>query len=805
MKTGPLTGAFATGLLLVAAVAEAADSAELAARRARLDQRPQKIFAHYMGCFPIGNRGISPGYVRSKAPAVRHDSEKFENAIGGLVRGAPLLPDGVAGLTLEESADLEIRRALRAGIDGFAFMAIAGGRENVFPVMDAMFKVCEEKDYPFEITWALSSLDKSVEAIDHILARHGQSPKLARRDGKVLMLGYQSVFSGIEGAREIFSRRYPDVKVDSPEERYSPEFLRLLREGFRTRLEERFQTPMYFQFGFGALFYGMQGKPAEERPWPEVIGYLAEGFEAINAFHYGSGPDDYDAVARAVTARGAEWGEPMMYGYENLLWQGYRPRSFPLEPGSDAIRRGWENARRNHSTLIQFTTWNDYHEATSLAPTSDTRYGLLDLNAHFVAWWKTGVEPVPDHDKVYLLYPKYRHELSTYPFHNRSPWRSTEPLNKLEILTLLTKPARVRLPGRNTEWDAPAGLSWRQVPLTPGPVAAELLRRNWHGRRQVVLRLDSPEPVTERPYREQHSMVCVSTEDERHWRADFGDMPPTPLRRGEYGDLDGDGLPNWFEMYWFGESVADWKSATLAVPDADPDGDGQSNLEEYAAQTNPTVAARYEPGFVWDFGEVGRNTMAFNPEYDRFDTPAWFFAHKYAAEPPLPHGGYWLCERFGWYPDRNPRAVFAPPYNTPGPAQPAGEFARLWPAAAAETRSSTFRVSVGRHGLQALGWRSPIDGTVRLQAAFKPSPDGTAAAPPATVTVERNGDARALFRREFTPAAGVEVMTGPVTVKRGQWLYLVLDAAPGGARRFSLDLEQLTLTLLETAAIRSGR
>jgi hypothetical protein len=786
------------------AAEEGGDADRWAARRAKLDERPKKIFAHYMGCFPIGAKGVSPGYARSKAKEIRHDSDKFENAFGGMIRGVPLLPDNVDGLSFEESADLEVRRAMRAGIDGFAFMAIAGGKENVFPVMDAMFKVCEEKDYPFEITWALSGLDKSVEAIDYILKKHGSSPKLARRDGKVLMLGYQSIFSGIEGAREIFSKRHPDIKIDSPEERYSPEFLRLLREGFRTKLEERFKTPMCFQFGFGALFYGMQGKPKEERPWPEIIGNLAEGFEAINAFHYDSGPTDYDAVAKAVTDKGSEWGEPMMFCYENLLWQGHKPRSFPLEPGSDAIRHCWEAARQNKSTLIQFTTWNDYHEATSLAPTTDTRYGLMDLNAYFVKWWKTGQEPRPDHDKIYLIYPKYPHELSAYPFGNRGVWRDTDAMNKLEVLTILTAPARLRMPGRNEEWDAPAGLSWKQLPLTAGPVTVELLRDG-----QVTRRLDSPEPVTDKPYREQHSMVCVSTEDEWHWKQDFGDAPPTPIQRGEYGDIDGDGLPNWFEMYWFGKHLQDWSSATKADPGADPDGDGLTSLQEYMARMNPALKADYSPGFAWELLEVTENSAAaFNPENDKFDTPVWYFKHKYADSAPVAHGGYWMCERFGWYPNRL-QTVYAPPHNIPSPSKPAGQFTRQWEQggkkASGESMpltSSRYRVSVGPYGLQALGWRSPVTGKVRFHAKLKPFPYGKKSYPKATASIEREGDAKPLLAKEFAPHEGIELQSEPISVKACETIYLVLDAAPGGGSGFTLEFEELTITMIENTEVR---
>jgi len=98
-----------------------------------------------------------------------------------------------------------------------------------------------------------------------------------------------------------------------------------------------------------------------------------------------------------------------------------------------------------------------------------------------------------------------------------------------------------------------------------------------------VLRLDSPEPITDRPFRETIAMICFSTGLLRHWTADFGDGPP--LLRGEYADDDHDGLPNWFEMYWFGKFL-DWSTATLA--DAQALGkDGKTNLQHYLDQAAP--------------------------------------------------------------------------------------------------------------------------------------------------------------------------------------------------------------------------
>ena len=119
--------------------------------------------------------------------------------------------------------------------------------------------------------------------------------------------------------------------------------------------------------------------------------------------------------------------------------------------------------------------------------------------------------------------------------------------------------------------------------MTPGPVVAELLRDG-----KVVLKLENPEPITERPFREDNSMVCMSTEFGHHWQADFGNAPP--LLWSEYGEADNDGLSNWFEMYWFGR-FGDLSTATGAEPEDDPDGDGATNLDEHRAQTAPTLPA----------------------------------------------------------------------------------------------------------------------------------------------------------------------------------------------------------------------
>ena len=302
-----------TGLLLAVAAESVAEGPPT---------REKKIYAHYMGCYPVA--AAATAYHRSAdAHQVRHDGKRQHDAYGDRWRNWPLVPDGMK-VSLEESADLEIRRALRAGIDGFAVDAWAGG-ENAKQVFSALIEVAEQKDYPFEVTICLDAGIQSNQglgdSIGWMLEHHGDSPKLARRDGK----------------------------------------------------------PLIFE----------------------------------------------------------------------------------------------------------------------------TRYTIMDLNRHFIDWWKTGKQPTSDHDKIYLMYRKYPQGAKFYPFEAKRE----DTGGVIEVLTILPAPAKLRLVGRDAEWDAPAGMSYQQFPLTPGPVVAELLRDG-----QVLTRLESPEPITDRPFREQNGMTCFSTE-----------------------------------------------------------------------------------------------------------------------------------------------------------------------------------------------------------------------------------------------------------------------------------------------------
>jgi len=66
---------------------------------------------------------------------------------------------------------------------------------------------------------------------------------------------------------------------------------------------------------------------------------------------------------------------------------------------------------------------------------------------------------------------------------------------------------------------------------------------------------------------------------------DWSAGTPFTVQTSANPDSDGDGLPDWWEIQYFG--------STAANPNDDPDGDGFKNWQEYTADTNPTNAASH--------------------------------------------------------------------------------------------------------------------------------------------------------------------------------------------------------------------
>ena len=530
--------------------------------------RPKKVFAHYMGCWPLTHVGLQ-NMQKDGYKTFKYDSPDKATRLGGHVRNYDLTPPGT-DMTLEQSADLEMRRAMRIGIDGFAVDAWAGG-DDARRTLDAMFKVAEAKDYPFELTVCLDPCcgGDLVGTVKELLQKHGTSPKLARRDGKPLVFGYLSACYGIGelmwNTKEEMTEAERKARADKL--RLTPEGWEMMGQQFDRAIKEIGQ-PIAYHYSIEWFFMGINNALVKPGMLTAAADVLAKHVHAIGGFFWFG--DEASGVANAIKAHGGEWSHPVgMFQKENIPFELWSAN------GTEAIDGCWEGAIATDSRLIQIITWNDYGENTNIAPALNTRYTLYDLNGYYITKWKTGKAPETDHDRIYLTYHKYPKNARIFPF--RSMFGPHD--YSLEVLTILLKPATIRLPGRNISYEAPAGLSRKKFPLAVGPVRAELIRDG-----KTEISLESPEPITDRPFREDNGLVCWSTEDARYWKADFGDTPPCWY--SEYGDPTGSGLPNWFRMYYYGK----WLDFTtgLKVKPTDEAMNGKTVLQNYLDQTDPT-------------------------------------------------------------------------------------------------------------------------------------------------------------------------------------------------------------------------
>lgn len=718
------------------------------------------IFAHYMGCFPAGYGPIQI-HMRKDTPRVRHDRGSMVDRIGGRFTNFALTPQE-RDLTPDESAELEIRRAMRGGIDGFAIDAWAGG-DGAKKVLGHLIRAAERMKVPFYLTICLDPSchprgkvpgdmrEQITDTVRYLVKEHGKSPNLARRNGKILIFGYGSC--GLYNPAEV--RNLPE----------GPEKWKRCSDAYR-ELEKAVGVPLYIHYCFDR-------EGLRNRRNPEMLAACArwagENFDAVGAFTGSDWPEFRKLIADNVKRGKAEWCEPVIFQYNN------KGGGLVSYKGLDLLRDRWRSARENQSTLIQFTTWNDYGEDTVLAPGYSTNYTILNVNCYFIDWWKLGRKPEVREEAIHLIFRRNTNESESYPFQQR---RRVDGV--LEVLTLLREPGTVHVE-RYGEFQAPAGMFYKQFPLQEGKVSAELRRGNG---KEAVLKVTAPEQVSAKPFREDCSMVCFSSNFEREWQRDFPN--DKPLYYSEYGDLDDDGLPNRFEMYYFGEFPL-MRSATIADPSADPDCDGISNLDEWKQQTNPLKARHeYRAGCVWKLADIHKRGYSLNPDRDEWDSPVWYYLYKQGKIGNIPHdGNYLFC------PESNGQGMmghFPPLASLRQYPQGRGELLRRKNPDGSRYECFSLRPQ----SLNIIAWKSPVDGSVGITGQLKSDAPGHGKI---RFTVEKG--TTVLFDGNYPPKKPIldRISLKNIPVRKGERIFFIGGVNAYGGR---IDLHDLEITL-ETA------
>ena len=669
----------------------------------------RKFFAHYMGCFPATSGWVAQSMAKSACLTNAVGWESFGGA-GWLNR--PLAPFGFSQSD-EADAALEVRRAMRAGLDGFAVDAWAG-QKGARRRFEQLLRAAEPYGGRFQVTVCLDAAchtagyakdvpmwQRFADTVNDVL-RFRDSPAFATFEGRPLVFSYHSRFVVGRGPEAEIAAAWTKFRGAVPAD----------------------------VFLAGDIDYLVKwGDAAVDRS--AAVRFAARHFDALGGFLGVEGGWGLDPlVAETTKACGRVWSQPMVYQYQN-------PRGALIASrGLDRLADNWENARRTGSRLIQFVTWNDYGEETTLAPSYQSGYTLTRLCRHWADWWRSGVEPTPEEDEVHVVFRRtVDWQRESWPYSSRVFGALPEPV--LEVVTLLREPGRVQVENYGA-YAAPKGLFRRQFPLKTGPVAAHVTRATAVGE-TTVCRVSAPEQVSDRRWREDYLNVAFGSNFDREWERDFPGAKP--LRWSEMGDADGDGLPNWFEMVYFGR----WprmETATVADPCADPDGDGATNLKEYRRGTDPTKPdTPYAPGFAWSsrlptrmserlpWAEPEPIDGVFNPERDaKGNCVWWWLARKDGRWEPADEGDF---DHRDW----------------------AAAKIRRYRAGLTFERDGRIVVRPRSQGALSVAWESPVDGTVDVAVTLA---DGR--------TFERRGVAVAKGSRILFPADFAGAPQGDCTI-----------------------------------------
>ena len=659
----------------------------------------RKFFAHYMGCFPATSGWVAQSMAQSACLTNAVGWESFGGA-GWLNR--PLAPFGFSQSD-EADAALEVRRAMRAGLDGFAVDAWAG-QKGARRRFEQLLRAAEPYGGRFQVTVCLDAAchtagyakdvpmwQRFADTVNDVL-RFRDSPAFATFEGRPLVFSYHSRFVVGRGPEAEIAAAWTKFRGAVPAD----------------------------VFLAGDIDYLVKwGDAAVDRS--AAVRFAARHFDALGGFLGVEGGWGLDPlVAETTKACGRVWSQPMVYQYQN-------PRGALIASrGLDRLADNWENARRTGSRLIQFVTWNDYGEETTLAPSYQSGYTLTRLCRHWADWWRSGVEPTPEEDEVHVVFRRtVDWQRESWPYSSRVFGALPEPV--LEVVTLLREPGRVQVENYGA-YAAPKGLFRRQFPLKTGPVAAHVTRATAVGE-TTVCRVSAPEQVSDRRWREDYLNVAFGSNFDREWERDFPGAKP--LRWSEMGDADGDGLPNWFEMAFFGR-YPDLATAGAGDPADDPDGDGATNLEEYRRGTNPLVKdTPYEEGFVWRLGDLAQKQAVWNPARDETGRGVWFALKGDGTRASC---GYDLVTRRQYH-DGN--------YHF---------------------RTNGVVAFGGAHGLvESLAWRAPADGVFEVEALVGVGRTSSAGAIAARLQVGETvldeaavgrGEERLLVAREVRLAEG---------------------------------------------------
>jgi hypothetical protein len=427
------------------------------------------VFAHYMPPFrrSIDNKPPSQDYWQQEYLDPMGESGKHKS-YGGFTRDRPLGRAPLSGDYEAKDLQAEVQQARSAGIDGFAVDLLSITSGNWSRALN-LLKAAEAVDSSFKIM-AMPDMtmldDESPGALASAIAKFDKYPAAFHlADGRLVVSPF---------------------KTENHSASWWKDWLSLLRNSYGvdvafvpTFLDWQKYADDYDSFSYGVGHWGTANPDAA----------------ANTAKHI-----------RLAHDRGKIWMAPVRV-------QDVRPNQkiYDEADNSRTLRLTWQGVIDGGADWVQIPTWNDYTEGSAIAPSAHHGWAYLDMSSYYITKWKTGSYPTIKRDGLYVVHRTQTYQASpSFPQAKLMSLRSGTPgpVNQVEVVAFLTEPGTVTVKvGSSTyTWDASAGVSAKDFPLSAGTISASVQRGG-----DFTTSVTSPYTVSSSPYVQNLEYAAVSS------------------------------------------------------------------------------------------------------------------------------------------------------------------------------------------------------------------------------------------------------------------------------------------------------
>ncbi len=443
--------------------------------------------------------------------------------LGGMVQVRPMVSDYLSTASLDEAVEFELKAAKKLGIDGFQFYYTLRKRGPDDEIITAYFRAAERLGLDFKFTFCPShpmgpnedlKVHDFAKRINRIMDEVGRdNPHWLRTpDGRLIMyLWYGEQLANIpENASE--SNAYYVARAWNKLSRAIGEDVAYIftinhdiSDAELNDYLDYFPATWIWTLPYNEAYIGKRVANTCKERHRTFTGSTFASFYTSKLLP----PGTWDMFHFARDAAKAGMGHVERRGIITGL--------------SLNFRKLLEFAIEEDVPLINIITWNDYPEGHHLAPEINHNYGFSILLQHYKSIWKGEPSPFEGKDVAISFFKKYRHDIAPDPYNIPIVYLSEAvpeaAEDVIEVVTLLKEQADVTVNGETKS--VPRGLVSSDFPYSTGPVSVAVQRGD-----ETTVRFETPECITDHPYRTDRMIYSFSSEFMQFHKALFGDYPP---------------------------------------------------------------------------------------------------------------------------------------------------------------------------------------------------------------------------------------------------------------------------------------